>query len=108
MNGLHGVGEEVRLEARRRANGEILLVVEGTFDLSAALRVATAVRATAAEATVRIDLRRARIHDAALAALAREAGSRRVAIVGLSRHHERLLRYLDGAGGVSAAAGAEG
>lgn len=87
----------------RRAGEQVRLVVEGTFDLPAAVRVAGVVRAQAAGARLKIDLRRAHIDDVALAALARTAG-RGVAVVGLSRHHERLLRYLAGEGPGAAAA----
>jgi regulator of nucleoside diphosphate kinase len=79
-----------------------LLVIDGsdgTFDVAAAMRAAAAVRAQAGRARVKLDLSRARVEDAALAAFVREVAGRPVAIVGLSRHHERLLRYLDeGAG----------
>jgi regulator of nucleoside diphosphate kinase len=79
-----------------------LLVIDGsdgTFDVAAAMRAAAAVRAQAGRARVKLDLCRARVEDAALAAFVREVAGRPVSIVGLSRHHERLLRYLDeGAG----------
>ena len=42
-----------------------------------------------------MDLRAAReTHDAAVVALARALGERQGAILGLSRHHERLLGYV--------------
>jgi hypothetical protein len=79
--------------------GDLVLAVEGTFDLAAAMRAATEALARARRARVKLDLRRARIEDAGLAAFVRAVAGRPVAIVGLSRHHERLLRYLDeGAG----------
>lgn len=89
---------DVRAEARRRSRhpaGDIVLVVDGTFDLPAAVRAATAARAQARRAPVKLDLCRARIEDVALAAFVREVAGWPVAIVGLSRHHERLLRYLE-------------
>lgn len=92
---------EVRSHVARRARlttREVLLVIEGTFDLAAAMRTAAAVRARAPSARVTVDLRRARIEDAALAAFVRDLSGRAIAIMGLSRHHERLLRYLEDAG----------
>lgn len=58
-----------------------------------------------AGARVRVDLRRARIEDAALAAFVQAVASQPVALIGLSRHHERLLRLLGMSSG--AARGAE-
>jgi hypothetical protein len=77
----------------------MVLVVEGTFDLAAATRAATAALARAGRVRVTLDLCRARIEDVALAAFVREVAGQPVAIVGLSRHHERLLRYLDDGAG---------
>ena len=89
----------VRGRRRRRPGRDVLLAVGGTFDLAAALRTAAAIRTRAVGARVTVDLRRARVEDAALAAFAREVESRPVAMVGLSRHHERLLRYLESGSG---------
>lgn len=111
MNGIELVDRRARVEARRPPprRVEVVLAIDGTLDLSAALRVAATARARAAQGDrVRIDLRHARVHDVALAALAREAaGAGRVSLAGLSRHHERLLRYLaqDGRAGEPAGAG---
>jgi hypothetical protein len=89
-----GGGEAVMTKELLVINGS-----DGTFDVAAAMRAAAAVRAQAGRARVKLDLSRARVEDAALAAFVREVAGRPVAIVGLSRHHERLLRYLDeGAG----------
>jgi hypothetical protein len=94
-------GPDVRGEAgrrpRRRAD-DVVLAVEGIFDLPAATRAAKAARVQAARGHVTIDLRRARIEDVALAALVREVAGRPIAILGLSQHHVRLLRYLEGVG----------
>jgi hypothetical protein len=59
------------------------------------MRAAEAVRAQAASVRLKLDVRRARIEDVALAAFVREVADRPVTIAGLSRHHERLLRYLE-------------
>jgi hypothetical protein len=93
---------DVRAEAGRRARrpaGDVVLVVDGRFDLPAAMRAATAARAKAGRARVKLDLCRARVEDVAVAAFVREVAGWPVAIVGLSRHHERLLRYLEGGAG---------
>ncbi len=98
---------EARAEpgGRRRPTRAGLLAIGGIFDLAAALRTAAVVRARAVSAPVTVDLRRARVEDAALAAFVRELVSLPVAVVGLSRHHERLLRYLECGAGAERAAG---
>jgi len=73
---------------------EPILTVEGRFDLAAALRVVAAVHDGADGARATIDLRRAPVDDVAIAVLARELEGRPVTVLGLTRHHERLLRYL--------------
>jgi hypothetical protein len=66
--------------------------VTGVLDISEALRLAEAVSTSADGAALTVDVRSARqTHDAAVVALARALGERDVAIVGLSRHHVRLL-----------------
>ncbi len=67
---------------------------EGPLDAAAARRVAAQVRARG-WGPVTIDLRRALVEDVGLAALTRALADRPVAVLGLTRHHERLLRYLD-------------
>jgi hypothetical protein len=100
MSAVQVAGPQVLVDMGRpsRRAGDVVLAVEGTFDLAAATRTAAAVRARAASPRVRVDLRRARIEDAALAAFVREVARRPVVLVGLSRHHERLLRYLEDGG----------
>jgi hypothetical protein len=90
------------MTARRRtrgANGRQgparTIRVTGVLDISEALCLAEAVGTTADGAALSVDLRSAReTHDAAVVALARALGERDVAIIGLSRHHERLLGYV--------------
>jgi hypothetical protein len=98
---------ELRSDGGRRPARapRVVLAIEGTFDLEAALRAAAAACDRAADARVTVDLRRARIEDAALAAFVREVAGRTIAIVGLSRHHERLLRYLEEGTGAEGRAG---
>jgi hypothetical protein len=77
--------------------------VTGVLDMSEALRLADVVSRCADGAALSVDLRSAReTHDAAVVALARALGERHVAIVGLSRHHERLLGYVGSFTGESA------
>jgi hypothetical protein len=77
--------------------------VTGVLDMSEARRLVEAVSTTANGAALSVDLRSAReTHDAAVVALARALGARDVAIVGLSRHHERLLGYVGAFTGESA------
>jgi hypothetical protein len=100
-------GSPVRTERQRRPTPSARAVakvirVEAAFDLASARRVLASAADLSDGTTLRVDLRRAReIHDVALAAVA--AASVRVRLVGLSRHHERVLRYLafQGPGGGS-------
>lgn len=69
--------------------------VTGVLDIGEALRLANSIMETWDGAELSVDLRAAReTHDAAVVALARALGSRKGTIVGLSRHHERLLGYV--------------
>lgn len=78
--------------APRPRSAEVTLTIEGDLDLAAARRVA---RGRRAGARVVVDLRAARrVDDAALAALVRGITGCPLEVIGLSRHHERLLRYL--------------
>jgi hypothetical protein len=71
--------------------------VTGVLDMSEALRLADSLSLTVSSdgAELSVDLRSAReAHDAAVVALARALGLRNGSILGLSRHHERLLGYV--------------
>jgi len=71
--------------------------VEGTFDLSAARRVAEALVSARAGEPVDVDLTRVgEFQDLGVAVLAQALASARarVAVRGLRQHHVRLLRYL--------------
>lgn len=75
------------------APGGDVIRIGGAFDLAAARNVVARVEELSGGAVVRLDLSRAReIHDVALAMLAMARVP--VIIAGLSRHHERLLRYI--------------
>ncbi len=79
-----------------RRTQELVLTVEGRLDIAAAARTAATARPTARKARVTIDLRRVPVDDVGLAVLAREMAGHPVAILGLTRHHKRLLRNLEG------------
>jgi len=69
--------------------------VTGVLDMSEARRLAEALSLSSDGAELRVDLRSAReTHDAAVVALARALGLHNGSILGLSRHHERLLGYV--------------
>jgi hypothetical protein len=70
--------------------------MEGTFDVSAARRLARDLDAMAF-ADIRIDLTRVReFHDFGVALLASSIAARRAptSVIGLQEHHLRLLKYL--------------
>lgn len=100
MSAVEVTGPAVRVDAGSRPGRavDVVLPVTGTFDLAASMRAAAAARARPRTARVTLDLRHARIEDAALAAFVREVAGRAVKLAGLSGHHERLLRYLEQGG----------
>ena len=72
--------------------------VSGAFDDAMAAWVVSEI-ARAGKDRVLVDLRGAReLHDRAIAKLARPLGPR-VSVIGLSRHHVQLMRYLTSARG---------
>lgn len=79
----------------RMATKPKVIQLEGVLDVPAAQRLVDALSA-AGEGEVRIDLRQVReFHDFGVALLARMLAERHgVSVVGLRRHHLRLLRYL--------------
>jgi hypothetical protein len=84
--------------------------MEGTFDVSAARRLARDLDAMAF-ADIRIDLTRVReFHDFGVALLASSIAARRAptSVIGLQEHHLRLLKYLGiDCGAANLAAGVE-
>jgi hypothetical protein len=74
----------------------IVFLPRDPFDLREARRLVAQIEALPPDTRVRIDVTRVReLHPTALAGLACALdGDDRVAIVGLRRHHERLLAYL--------------
>jgi hypothetical protein len=75
---------------------EVVVKIEGAFDAAAARAIQAAFLGGVTRFT--LDLSRAlQIHDSGLALVASDLltpAARAVTIVGLGRHHERLLRYL--------------
>ena len=78
---------------------QLLVEVDGVFDLAAAARVAEALAEVRPGGALRVDLTRVReFHDAGVAALGRSlttAGDAvRVVVAGLRQHQLRILEYL--------------
>ena len=94
------------MDIGRGADGRIVVTVDGTFDAPAATRLAAWLAEVPGERAVVVDFTRVRsASDLGIAAVARGLAGRehRLAVRGLTRHHERLLRYF----GVSLHAAAE-
>jgi anti-anti-sigma regulatory factor len=85
------------MKVSQGARGELVIRLAGTFDHAAATRVTGQLREAAAYADVVLDFSAVRqLHDHGLAAVADAIGERApsIAVRGLGRHHERLLRYF--------------
>jgi hypothetical protein len=83
------------IEAHDESNG-VVFEVHGSFDPAEADRLHALLHSVKHQ-RVTIDFRAARIlHDTAVARLAPELEDRdrRVALLGLTEHHRRLLRYF--------------
>ncbi len=82
----------------RSTRGEILIELDGVFDVPAAKRLGTVLERARAGAAIRIDLARvSSFEDFGLALLAQalgETGAARVALRGLRGHQLRILRYF--------------
>jgi hypothetical protein len=78
------------------------LQVGGVFDVEEAQRLAEIIARVAPWEPVRVHFHHVRqFHDHVLAILARELSApygRNIRLVGLSRHHDRMLRYMVPAG----------
>ena len=80
------------------ANRCVIMRVEGAFDGYAAYELSESLRHAPIDADVVIDFSRAEPFDSALATFFEDGILNRfcsVMVKGLSRHHHRLLRYLD-------------
>lgn len=84
------------VEQREGPGGEVVIRISGTFDEAAAAGLAASLLERPRGSSLIIDFTRARAcEDHGLARLARELGARlRLEVRGLTRHQERLLRYL--------------
>ena len=85
------------MEVSRGTRGELVIRVDGTFDGRAASRLAGWLVEVPPGEPLTVDFSGVReCEDLALAAVARGLAGRgeRLAVGGLSRHQERLLRYF--------------
>lgn len=85
------------MEVSRGTRGELVIRVEGTFDGRAATRLAGWLVEVPAGEPLKVDFSGVReCEDLAFAALARALTGRggHLAVGGLTRHQERLLRYF--------------
>jgi anti-anti-sigma regulatory factor len=77
---------------------EVLVQLDGVFDVRAARRVEKVIEDARAGDAVRVDLSRVReFHDFGIAVLAqavKHGGAVRIALQGLRRHQARMLRYF--------------
>jgi hypothetical protein len=90
---------EFRLEIHSdTSTGEMTLRLHGSFDSIAAVRVHDAIKELPRPARVRVDFADSQtISDHALVQFVQlipDAERRAVQLLGLSTHHQRLLRYL--------------
>ncbi len=82
------------IQAHEGTSGTVV-EVDGAFDPDEADRLHALLLDLEPDRPVTLDFRAVRLfHDLAVARLARELGGRRVALLGLSEHHHRLLRYI--------------
>jgi anti-anti-sigma regulatory factor len=85
--------------ARRSCDAsEVLVQLDGVFDVRAAREVQKVIEGVRAGGAVRVDLSRVReFHDFGIAVLAqavKHGGAVRVALQGLRHHQARMLRYF--------------
>jgi anti-anti-sigma regulatory factor len=84
------------MDVRRGAHGETVIRVDGDFDATAASRLAGWLLEVPAGDPVVLDFTHVRVcEDLGLAAVASDlAAHEKVVVLGLTRHHERVLRYF--------------
>jgi len=89
---------ENTMEPRPTTRGEVLLRLDGVFDVPAARRVEKLLEKAKAGETVRLDLTHVReFHDFGIAVLAqalKHGKTCKVALLGLRQHQLRMLRYF--------------
>jgi hypothetical protein len=84
------------MDVTRGTRGEVVVRVDGTFDAKAASRLSGWLAEIPLDATLVLDFGAVRdCQDLGLAAVARDLAARDgLAVRGLTRHQERMLRYL--------------
>jgi STAS domain-containing protein len=84
------------MDVTRGADGAVVIRIDGAFDAKAAQRVAGWLVEVPAGDAVVLDFTRVReCDDFVLATMARDLVAReRLVVQGLTRHHERMLRYF--------------
>jgi anti-anti-sigma regulatory factor len=84
------------MDVMRGAQGEVVIRIDGTFDARAALRLAGWLVEVPREEPLVLDFTQVRrCEDFGLASVADDLGARgRLVVRGLTRHQERMLRYL--------------
>jgi hypothetical protein len=84
------------MDVTRGAHGEVVIRIDGTFDASAARRLAGWLVELPADDPLVLDFSLVRsCEDFGLAAVAPDLAAReRLVVQGLNRHHERMLRYF--------------
>ncbi|HEX9050366.1 MAG TPA: STAS domain-containing protein [Anaeromyxobacter sp.] len=96
------------MDVTHGAHGEVVVRLDGNFDAGAATRLSGWLVEISSDDPLVLDFSRVRTcEDFGLAAVAHDLAVReRLVIRGLTRHHERMLRYfgvkLDGAPGADA------
>jgi hypothetical protein len=84
------------MDVTRDADGQVVIRIDGSFDASAGRRLAGWLVEVPAGDAVVLDFTRVRnCDDFVLATVARDLATReRLVVQGLTRHHERMLRYF--------------
>jgi hypothetical protein len=84
------------MDVTRGAGGEVVIRIDGTFDASAASRLAGWLVEVPAGDAIVLDFSRVReCDDFVLTTVAHDLAAReRLVVQGLTRHHERMLRYF--------------
>lgn len=84
------------MDVTRGAHGEVVIRLDGTFDAGAANRLSGWLVEVPSEDPLVLDFSRVRTCEVfGLASVARDLAAREHLVVrGLTRHHERMLRYF--------------
>jgi len=84
------------MDVTRGARGEVVIRLDGNFDASAAARLSGWLVEVPSSQPLVLDFTQVRsCEDFGLAAVARDLADRNGLVVhGLTRHHERMLRYF--------------